>query len=176
MLCYFFQQAFFQGKLKIQGNMGLAMKLREFQNRTKSKLWGERNVINCSSLQKDVIYPERSCDLCIHQSSLTFWSCDSSTVDQLTDLRFHSWGSEGLIVINQACFCVSLNYLFYFCDFHNTPFPPNLRYLLIYMYWCYRGINVHLCFISVWMWLKRNTSIGSASAITDISYTGIFFS
>lgn len=82
---------------------------------------------------------------------------------------------------------VSLSYLFYFCDFHNTPFPPNLRYLLIYMYWCYRGINVHLCFISVWMWLlliyfglfkcvnKRNTSIGSASAITDISYTGIFF-
>lgn len=106
----------------------------------------------------------------------------------VTDLRFHSWGSEGLIVINQACFYVSLNYLFYFCDFHNTPFPPNLRYLLIYMYWCYRGINVHLCFISVWMWLlliyfglfkcvnKRNTSIGSASAITDISYTGIFFS
>lgn len=27
------QQAFFSGKLKIQGNMGLAMKLREFQAR-----------------------------------------------------------------------------------------------------------------------------------------------
>ncbi|XP_063406120.1 sterol carrier protein 2-like [Mytilus trossulus] len=33
------QQAFFQGKLKIQGNMGLAMKLREFQSAAgKSKL------------------------------------------------------------------------------------------------------------------------------------------
>ncbi|KAJ8305635.1 hypothetical protein KUTeg_016180 [Tegillarca granosa] len=33
------QQAFFQGKLKIQGNMGLAMKLREFQSRVgKAKL------------------------------------------------------------------------------------------------------------------------------------------
>ncbi|PAA69637.1 hypothetical protein BOX15_Mlig019370g1 [Macrostomum lignano] len=27
------QQAFFSGKLKMQGNMGLAMKLREFQSR-----------------------------------------------------------------------------------------------------------------------------------------------
>ncbi|XP_033758543.1 non-specific lipid-transfer protein-like [Pecten maximus] len=33
------QQAFFQGKLKIQGNMGLAMKLKEFESRAgKSKL------------------------------------------------------------------------------------------------------------------------------------------
>ncbi|CAL4191723.1 unnamed protein product, partial [Meganyctiphanes norvegica] len=32
------QKAFFQGKLKIKGNMGLAMKLSEFQNGAKSKL------------------------------------------------------------------------------------------------------------------------------------------
>ncbi len=35
------QKAFFQGKLKIQGNMGLAMKLQELQKQTtelKSKL------------------------------------------------------------------------------------------------------------------------------------------
>lgn len=129
-------------------------------------------------------------DHVIYASTNHHWHFDHVTLPLWISnwFRFHSWGSEGLIVINQACFYVSLNYLFYFCDFHNTPFPPNLRYLLIYMYWCYRGINVHLCFISVWMWLlliyfglfkceiKRNTSIGSASAITDISYTGIFFS
>jgi len=32
------QKAFFQGKLKIQGNMGLAMKLQEFQKQAASKL------------------------------------------------------------------------------------------------------------------------------------------
>ena len=32
------QKAFFQGKLKIQGNMGLAMKLQEFQKRAISEL------------------------------------------------------------------------------------------------------------------------------------------
>ena len=42
------QKAFFKGKLKIQGNMGLAMKLQEFQKRAmselKSKLWTIWNV------------------------------------------------------------------------------------------------------------------------------------
>ena len=32
------QKAFFKGKLKIQGNMGLAMKLQEFQKRAMSEL------------------------------------------------------------------------------------------------------------------------------------------
>lgn len=32
------QQAFFQGKLKITGNMGLAMKMKEFQTQAKAKL------------------------------------------------------------------------------------------------------------------------------------------
>ncbi|CAD5118567.1 DgyrCDS7255 [Dimorphilus gyrociliatus] len=32
------QQAFFQGKLKITGNMGLAMKMKEFQAQAKAKL------------------------------------------------------------------------------------------------------------------------------------------
>lgn len=38
-LLYFLFQAFFQGKLKIQGNMGLAMKLKEIQPQGQSKLW-----------------------------------------------------------------------------------------------------------------------------------------
>jgi len=41
------QKAFFQGKLKIQGNMGLAMKLQEFQKQAseiQSKLWKIFNV------------------------------------------------------------------------------------------------------------------------------------
>ena len=36
------QQAYFQGKLKVQGNMGLAMKLSELmksQTKLQSKLW-----------------------------------------------------------------------------------------------------------------------------------------
>ena len=32
------QKAFFQGKLKIQGNMGLAMKLQEFQKQAAAQL------------------------------------------------------------------------------------------------------------------------------------------
>ena len=32
------QKAFFQGKLKIQGNMGLAMKLQEFQKQAAQQL------------------------------------------------------------------------------------------------------------------------------------------
>ena len=32
------QKAFFQGKLKIQGNMGMAMKLQEFQKQAESKM------------------------------------------------------------------------------------------------------------------------------------------
>jgi len=38
LLSIFVEQAFFQGKLKIQGNMGLAMKLKEIQPKGQSKL------------------------------------------------------------------------------------------------------------------------------------------
>lgn len=44
-------QAFFQGKLKLKGNMGLAMKLREFQvNIEKGKLW-DYDAIVCPVLR-----------------------------------------------------------------------------------------------------------------------------
>ena len=43
------QAAFLQGKVKISGNMGMAMKLQSLQGKVKAKLWGHNVVVIGSS-------------------------------------------------------------------------------------------------------------------------------